>query len=131
MIEQPGELGAGEVRVEEQASTLLHLVFVAGLAQLLAAGGRSPVLPHDRVVDRLTGGPIPQHRGLALVGDADRGDVRGREPGLVEGLAGGFDLSRPDLFRVVLDPAGLGKDLAKLLLAQAADVAARIEDDGT
>ena len=33
------------------------------------------VLPDERVVDRLAGGLVPDHRGLALVGDPERGDV--------------------------------------------------------
>ena len=35
------------------------------------------VLPDDGVGDRLAGGLVPDHRGLALVGDADRGEVGG------------------------------------------------------
>ena len=42
--------------------------------QLIAEVGRAPVLPDDRVVDRLAGVAIPHDRRLALVGDADRGD---------------------------------------------------------
>ena len=43
--------------------------------ELVGAG----VLPDDGVVHRLAGAAVPQHGGLALVGDADRGQVgRGR-----------------------------------------------------
>ena len=40
------------------------------------------VLPDDGVVDRLAGGAVPEHRGLALIGDADAGDVSGGKPRL-------------------------------------------------
>ena len=48
-----------------------------GRARLSASqiGGGAPVLPDDRVGDRLAGRAIPDDGGLALVGDADRGDV--------------------------------------------------------
>ena len=39
-----------------------------------AAGG-APVLPDDGRRHGFAGGPIPQHRGFTLVGDADGGDV--------------------------------------------------------
>ncbi len=48
--EQPLELGGREVRVEHQAGGGPHQRQVAGLAQLVAAGRRAPVLPHDRPV---------------------------------------------------------------------------------
>ena len=38
----------------------------------------APVLPDDGVADRAAVGPVPQHRGLALVGDADGGDPLAR-----------------------------------------------------
>ena len=44
---------------------------ISSVADLVGAG----VLPDDGVVDGLAGGPVPHHRGLALVGDADRGEV--------------------------------------------------------
>ena len=43
--------------------------------------GGAPVLPHDGPVQRAAGAPVPHHRGLALVGDADRGDRARRRGG--------------------------------------------------
>ena len=40
--------------------------------------GGAAVLPDDGAVHGLAGGAVPHHGGLALVGDADRGDVLGR-----------------------------------------------------
>ena len=54
--------------------------------------------------------------GLALVRDADRGEVAGRSPAR-QRLGRDAGLRGPDLGRVVLDPAGLRKDLAKFLLS--------------
>src|SRR5262249_45099331 len=72
---------------------------------------------------------IPDHRGLALVRDADRLDrLRIDEPHrLVERAHHGL----PDVFGIVLDPAGLGIDLAKLLVAAAANLQLFVEhEDG-
>ena len=48
---------------------------VPRLAQRRAEVGGAAVLPDDGVVDRAAGVAVPDHDGLALVGDADAGDV--------------------------------------------------------
>ncbi len=53
--------------------------------------GGAPVLPDDGVVERAPGAPVPQPRRLALVGDADRGDVAAAEPRLAERTLDGRD----------------------------------------
>jgi hypothetical protein len=78
---------------------------------------------------RLARAPVPQQRGLALVGDADGADVGGRQPGLGDGFLRGGQLRGPNLHRVVLDPAGLRKVLRQLALRHRDDAALRIEDD--
>ena len=111
---QPGQLGGGEVRVEHQAGAGPHQLQVAGGLERLAEGGASSVLPHDGPMESLTGTAVPQHHGLALVGDPDR---RHR---LIQGgqqiRQGGGD-GRPDLLGVVLNPPGAGKVLGKLPVA--------------
>ena len=49
----------------------------------------------------------------------------GRDLRPPERLDGDADLRRPDLLRVVLDPAGLGKDLRELLLRHRRDARRR------
>ena len=119
VVEDPGDLGAGEIGIEQQAGLRRDLVLVAGALQLLAAVGGAAVLPDDGVVDRLAGAAVPHHRGLALVGDADAGQRLGVELGLGQRAAADLDRGRPDLLGVVLDPAGLRKDLRQLLLRAA------------
>ena len=76
----------------------------------------APVLPDDGVVDRLAAGAVPDDRGLALIGDADAGDVFGRKPGLRHRRAHGGDGRRPDVLWVVLDQARRRIDLPQFLL---------------
>src|SRR3546814_8722435 len=51
---------------------------------LLAEGAGAAVLPDDRRVNRLAGCTVPQHGGLALVGDAECIDLVGGEAGIGE-----------------------------------------------
>ena len=87
------------------------------MAQRRAGRLGAAVLPDDGIADRLSGRAVPDQRGLALIGDADRGDVARVEPGLVQRLARGGELAFPDLDRVVLDPARLRIDLPELALS--------------
>ncbi len=79
-IEQPRQLGAGEIRIEHEPRAPRHFRFVAGGFQFLAQVGGATVLPDDRAADRFAGAAIPEHRGLALIGDADGDDVAGEWP---------------------------------------------------
>ena len=98
-VKQPLELGAREVRVEHEAGGGPHQRQVAGVAQLVAAAGGAPVLPHDGPVQRPAGAAVPGHDGLALVGDADRGDRSRRRRGGGADLAEHVDHGVPDLAR--------------------------------
>ena len=131
MVEDPGDLGAGEIGIEDQAGLRRDLALMAGALQRLAAVGRAAVLPDDGVVDRLAGAAVPHHRGLALVGDADAGQRLGVELGLGERAAADLDRRPPDLLGVVLDPAGFRKDLRQLFLRAGHRPAGGVEHDGT
>jgi hypothetical protein len=74
------------------------------------------------VVDRLAAGAIPHQRGLALVGDADRGEIPRGKPGPGDCLAAGRHHRAPQILRIMLDPAGLREVLQNLLLGDAATV---------
>ena len=76
MVEEPGDLGAGEIGVDDEAGLFGDERLEAVLGKLVADIGGAPVLPDDGVVDRLAGLAIPDHDGLALIGNADGGNVR-------------------------------------------------------
>ena len=85
------------------------------LLERVADVGRAPALPDDGEVDGLARRAVPDDRRLALVGDADGGDVlaaRPRRPARAPRHAR-LD-ARPDLRGVVLDPAGLREVLREL-----------------
>ena len=102
---------------------------MAGATQRVAEIGSAAVLPHDGIVDRLASRAIPHNGGLALICDAEAGDVIGGKRRLGDRLAHRLDRRRPDLFRVMLDPAGRGIDLAQLLLRAGERTQIRIERD--
>src|SRR5262245_40998352 len=77
VFQQMGDLRAGKIRVEEESRALAKQRFVAASLQALADRRADPALPDDRVGNRLASRLFPQHRRLALVRNADRGDVLG------------------------------------------------------
>ena len=130
VVQQPLELGARKVRVEHESRLARDQRRVACGAQRVAMRRRSPVLPDDGGRDGRAGGAVPQHRRLALVGDAHGGHVARADAGLGEHFVHHARLRRPDLAGVVLDPAGLWKVLAEFLLRDGAHVARTIEQEG-
>src|SRR6185503_21155517 len=130
VVEQPGNLGAAEVGIDHQAGALAHQALGAHLLQLRALRRGAPVLPDDGVMDRLAGLPVPEDRGLALVGDADAHHILERDLGPAQHFARGVALRLVDLLRVVLDPAGLRENLAELALRGVHPLAVLVEQDG-
>ena len=116
VVEQPGDLGRREIRIEHEAGLFRDLRLMARGAQRGAGIGGAPVLPDDRIVDRLARRAIPDDRGFALIGDADPGDILGADAGLRHRLPHGRDHGRPDFLRIVLDPPRRRIDLPQLLL---------------
>ncbi len=129
VIEQPGDLACGEIRIEQQPGRGGDPRFMACATQIVTSAGGAPVLPDDGVVDRLAAGAIPDEGGLALVGDADAGDVAGAESGFGHGFAHGCDRRRPDFVRIVLDQARRRIDLPQFLLRRSKRPQRRIECD--
>src|SRR5262249_60702643 len=95
--------------------------------QLVAHEGRAPALPDDGVVNRLSARAIPYDGRLALVGDADGGDVFGSDADLRERLARAVELRTPDVFGVVFNPTRPWKDLREFLLRDARDASLSVE----
>ena len=130
MIENPLELRAGEIGVEDETGLLLNHRRMAQLLQRVAMLRRAAVLPHDGAVDGPAGRAIPHHGRLALVGDADGGDLVELNSSMSHGLGDHARLGGPDFLGVVLHPAGLRIKLCELPLRDCADGPGVIKEDG-
>ena len=130
VIQQPLELGGGEVCVGEQAGDGPDVLLQPVGAELIHQLRRAAALPHDGVVQGPAGGPVPQDGGLPLVGDADGGNLRRLHPRPGDGLHHHAVLGRPDLHGVLLYPALPGVVLGQLLLGHAQDVLLPVEENG-
>ena len=79
IVEQPGDLAGGEIRIEQQPGLGGDLRLVAGARA--SASQKSAVRRSCQTMALWIGlprGAVPDDRGLALIGDADAGDVFGR-----------------------------------------------------
>ena len=130
VVEQPRQLGGGEIGVQLKAAATMDQGRVAGLAQALAVGNGAAVLPDDGGRQGAACGALPQHGGFTLVGDADGGHLTGGDACSNQGLAGAVELGLPDLQWVVLHPAGGRVGLVEFLLGGGERVAAVVEDEG-
>src|SRR3954452_13474874 len=130
LVEQPSELGAGEIGVDHQPGPRLDMLLQPVRDQPPADVGGAPVLPDDGVMDGASGAALLKDRGLALVGDADRGQIGGANAGSRDGLVTDGQRIAPDVLGIMLDPAVLGKLLSQLLLAHADVTALAVEHDG-
>jgi hypothetical protein len=104
---------------------------LSACARSVADRGGAAVLPDDGVANGFSRGlAIPHHGGLALVGDADGGDVGGLELGFLQGVGGDAGLRGPDFLASCSTQPGLREDLAEFLLGVGDDAAVVVEDDG-
>ena len=129
MIQDPFDLGARKIGVRIQSGLLPDRLTEAVLHQFVDHFRGTAALPHDGVVHRLAGLPIPDDCGLTLVRNADGGNVAAVHIGFLHSLRGDRDLALPDFHRIVFDPAGLREDLRVFLLCKAQDVTFLVEDD--
>ena len=83
------------------------------------------------MVDGQRGFAIPDDRRLALVGDADAGDVEPRQVGFGDGLGRHGRLGVPDFRSVVFDPPRPGEELFERLLRRGDHFALVVDDDGS
>src|SRR6266545_67388 len=102
VVEDPLDLRSREVGGQRQPDLRAEPILAAVLCQLIADLVGPCVLPHDRVVDRLARGLLPNHRGLALVRDAHRREVARLDLGLLQAAGDHILGSLPDLHRIVI-----------------------------
>ena len=98
--------------------------------QLIAEIGGTSILPNNGIADRLSSFSIPHDHRFSLVGNSNRGNVACSKIGICESFLHRRFLSRPDLFRVVLNPARLREYLSELLLSHTFDASIVIKNNG-
>ena len=130
VVEDPLDLRRAEVRVDDQARFRSD-VFRLSLGLQAVAVLRGPaVLPHDGVVDRFLGLHVPDDGRLALVRDADAGDVESVDVDRGDRLGDDRSLRSPDFVGIVFHPAGFGEVLRKFTLSHGTDLPLAVENDG-
>ena len=131
MVENPADLRAGEIGIDRQARLVADLIHESlGLERLGDRCGLAR-LPDDGVVDRTARLLVPDNGRLALVRDADAGDVARDEARLLESFLHDSDHRAPDFLGVMLDPARFREVLRELLLGDTDNLGVAVEDDGT
>ena len=130
VIQNPGDLGAGKISVDQKTGGLADVVPDAALRQTLAFLRRAAALPDDGVHNGFSGVLFPDHGGLPLVGDADGGDLRRGKPGPLVSFGQRHQLGPEDLHGVMLHPSGSGIVLGKGILPAADDLPLFGKDDG-
>ena len=116
MIEQPGDLAGGKIRIEQQSGLAGNFTFVTGTMKRFAKICGASVLPDNGIMNGFPGFAIPNNGGFTLVSDPNAGDIFRRNAGLRHHGTNRCDDSCPDFFRIVLDLAGHRIDLAQLML---------------
>ena len=116
--EHPRDFSGGKIRIEKQPAFFVGGGLESVGAHLAADVGGAAVLPNNRAPDGLAARALPQQSRLALIGDADGGDVGGARAGFGYRFAGGGEERFPDVFRIVLDPARARKMLRELALRE-------------
>ena len=107
MVENPANLGGGEVGVDGQAGLLGEFRFQPASLQRIAEMSGAPALPDDSVADRLSGGALPDYCGFPLVRNAYGVNLARAYLSGFQQVVNGLDNGVENLVGVVLDPAGL------------------------
>jgi len=103
---------------------------VALFFQRAATVGGATALPDDGVMDGLARVAVPDDDGLALVGEGEGRDLAGLTLGARQHVEQHGALGLPENFGIVLDPAGVGIELGKLLLFGGMDLQFPVKQDG-
>jgi len=127
VVQQPLQLGARKIRVDQQTGFGLNGIRQTSFAQGHAGGLSTSVLPNDGVINGLARCLVPHHTGFALVGDAQRGHLMRANACLGQRLLCRGQLGLPNLHRIMFDPPWLWVDLSDLLLCHGHDLAAGVE----
>ena len=129
VLQDPSDLGAGKIGVDDQAGLLAEGVHQPLGFQAVTVLRRAAALPDDGVADGLAGLLVPDDGSLPLVGDPKSRDVFRFSADLLHGPAADQQLGLPDLVGIMLHPAGLRVVLGELPLGNTAYLPLFVEQD--
>ena len=118
MVEQPANFQAAEIGAERQPGLGSKAVGSAFARKFRDVVIDSRVLPDQRVGHGLAGLPVPQHGGLALVGDADRRQIGGAKLPLLRAPAQSHPASPARFPRDCAPPTPAADRSARALFAR-------------
>lgn len=75
MIQNPFQFCPAEIRVNQKSCLLADQLLISFFLQRIADICRSSALPDDRIADRDSRFPVPDHRRLPLIGNSDGLDI--------------------------------------------------------
>ena len=130
VVQNPLDFGAGEVGINEQTGFIPDISGHAVCGQLITNGCGAAALPDNGVVNGLSGVLIPNNGGFPLVGDADAGNVCGRQTAFFVGLLQCVKLGVQNHHGVMLHPTGFRVNLGEGVLRQSDDIAVSVKNNG-
>ena len=86
VFQDPADFGRAEIGVQDEPGLLAYELRQVLFLETVAILRRPAVLPYDGIVNRLAGLRIPDNRRLALVSDADTGNVQSVDSQCCNGL---------------------------------------------
>ena len=129
MVENPSNLGTGEVSIDGQTSLVFELLSESLSLQAICNVSGLTGLPNNCVIYWTTSILIPNYSGLTLVGDTHGSDVASLQTTLLQSALHYFTHGAPDLICIMLNPTRLREVLSKLLLCNAYNLGVLIKDD--
>ncbi len=131
IFQDPRDLRTRKVGIDQQAGFLTDRLFRPIRFHLVASFRGSAILPDNCVVDRLARLPVPDNRGLPLIGDANSRQVASADASLTENLDHRTHLRGKNVEGVMLDPSALGVNLLELPRSLGDDVAVFAKQNGS
>ena len=128
MVQQPADLQRAEVGRQRQPGRGAEPVRSALAREFGDVVSHARILPDQRIGQGPPGLAIPQHGGLALVGDTQRRKVAGPQAALPHCLGNRLPGPEPDLLGIVFHPSGLRVDLLVLPLRAGNDPPGPVEN---
>jgi hypothetical protein len=129
VVKHPLEFGRREIRIEDEAGEVPHLVVQSAPSEFVALFGRSTILPNNRPVNRPTGAPIPDNSRFALVGNTNCCKIAWTNASLPKSCPHHPMADPPYFFGVLLDPPRTWVVLCEFGIGASKDLATSVNNE--